>query len=358
MLTDALLTEPVATVREKIREIRADGGVITGTVVAIEKGFDGFAVVDVDAKTEGRVPVREFHGPGRENDIEVGDAVAVYVMRVENGGIVLSRDRARREESWGKLEKAFQDNEKVEGVISNQIKGGFTVDIKVDLDGFVAFLARSQVDIRPIRDITPLMDVSQSFRLLKVDRCRANITVSRRAVLEQTPAEQRQELVQYLEEGQVIDGVVTNITDYGAFVDLRCVDGFLHVTDIAWRRVNHPSEVLSVKQQVKVKILKINSETHRILLGMKQLKADPRQGIEAKFPVGAQFKGRVTAVGDYGATVELEPGIEGFLHVSEVSSAQKGADPREIWKISQEFTVRILRVDPVEHPILPLLLGL
>ena len=284
-----------------------EGSVIKGKVVGVEKEF---AVIDVGLKTEGRVALREFAGPGRQADLKVGDEVEVYLERVENalGEAVLSRDKARREESWGKLEKAFNANEKVQGLIFNQVKGGFTVD----LDGAVAFLPRSQVDIRPIRDVTPLMSVPQQFQILKMDRRRGNIVVSRRTVLEETRAEQRQELVQNLEEGQVIDGVVKNITDYGAFVDLGGIDGLLHVTDIAWRRVNHPTEVLNIGQQVKVKIIKINHETHRISLGMKQLLDDPWQGIEGKYPVGTRFKGRVTNITDYGAFVELEPGIEGL----------------------------------------------
>ncbi len=323
-----------------------EGAVIKGTVVAIEKDL---AVIDVGLKTEGRVPLREFNGPGRQNDIKVGDTVEVYLERVENalGEAVLSRDKARREESWGKLEKAFQNNEKVTGVIFNQVKGGFTVD----LDGAVAFLPRSQVDIRPIRDVTPLMNVSQPFQILKMDRRRGNIVVSRRTVLEETRAEQRQELVQNLEEGQVIDGVVKNITDYGAFVDLGGIDGLLHVTDIAWRRVNHPSEVLNIGQQVKVKIVKINHETHRISLGMKQLQADPWQGIEAKFPVSARYKGRVTNITDYGAFVELEPGIEGLIHVSEMSWTKKNVHPGKIVSTSQEVEVQVLEVDPVKRRI-------
>jgi small subunit ribosomal protein S1 len=323
-----------------------EGAVIKGTVVAIEKDL---AVIDVGLKTEGRVPLREFNGPGRQNDIKVGDTVEVYLERVENalGEAVLSRDKARREESWGKLERAFQGNEKVQGVIFNQVKGGFTVD----LDGAVAFLPRSQVDIRPIRDVTPLMNVSQPFQILKMDRRRGNIVVSRRTVLEETRAEQRQELVQNLEEGQVIDGVVKNITDYGAFVDLGGIDGLLHVTDIAWRRVNHPSEVLNIGQQVKVKIVKINHETHRISLGMKQLQADPWQGIEAKFPVNARLTGRVTNITDYGAFVELEPGIEGLIHVSEMSWTKKNVHPGKIVSTSQEVEVQVLEVDPVKRRI-------
>jgi small subunit ribosomal protein S1 len=323
-----------------------EGSVIKGTVVGIEKDL---AVIDVGLKTEGRVALREFTGPGRQNEIKVGDTVEVYLERVENalGEAVLSRDKARREESWGKLEKAFQNNEKVTGVIFNQVKGGFTVD----LDGAVAFLPRSQVDIRPIRDVTPLMNVNQPFQILKMDRRRGNIVVSRRTVLEETRAEQRQELVQNLEEGQVIDGVVKNITDYGAFVDLGGIDGLLHVTDIAWRRVNHPTEVLNIGQQVKVKIIKINHETHRISLGMKQLLDDPWQGIEAKFPVGARFKGRVTNITDYGAFVELEPGIEGLIHVSEMSWTKKNVHPGKIVSTSQEVEVQVLEVDPVKRRI-------
>jgi len=323
-----------------------EGSVVKGKVVGIEKDL---AVIDVGLKTEGRVALREFSGPGRNADIKVGDTVEVYLERVENalGEAVLSRDKARREESWGKLEKAFQNNEKVQGVIFNQVKGGFTVD----LDGAVAFLPRSQVDIRPIRDVSPLMNNSQPFQILKMDRRRGNIVVSRRTVLEETRAEQRQELVQNLDEGQVIDGVVKNITDYGAFVDLGGIDGLLHVTDIAWRRVNHPSEVLNIGQQVKVKIIKINHETHRISLGMKQLLDDPWQGIEAKYPVGAKFTGRVTNITDYGAFVELEPGIEGLIHVSEMSWTKKNVHPGKIVSTSQEVEVQVLEVDPVKRRI-------
>jgi small subunit ribosomal protein S1 len=323
-----------------------EGAVVKGIVVGIEKDL---AVIDVGAKTEGRVALREFSGPGRQSEIKIGDTVEVYLERVENalGEAVLSRDKARREESWGKLEKAFNGNEKVQGVIFNQVKGGFTVD----LDGAVAFLPRSQVDIRPIRDVSPLMNQPQPFQILKMDRRRGNIVVSRRTVLEETRAEQRQELVQNLEEGQVIDGVVKNITDYGAFVDLGGIDGLLHVTDIAWRRVNHPTEVLNIGQQVKVKIIKINHETHRISLGMKQLQDDPWQGIEAKYPVGTRYKGRVTNITDYGAFVELEPGIEGLIHVSEMSWTKKNVHPGKIVSTSQEVDVQILEVDPVKRRI-------
>jgi small subunit ribosomal protein S1 len=323
-----------------------EGSVIKGKVVAIEKDV---AVIDVGLKTEGRVPLKEFAGPGREAALKVGDEVEVYLDRVENalGEAVLSRDKARREESWGRLEKAFQANEKVNGVIFNQVKGGYTVD----LDGAVAFLPRSQVDIRPIRDVGPLMHQPTLFQILKMDRRRGNIVVSRRTVLEETRAGQRQELVSSLEEGQVIDGVVKNITDYGAFVDLGGIDGLLHVTDIAWRRVNHPTDVLNIGQTVKVKIIKINHETHRISLGMKQLQGDPWEGIEAKYPVGEKLKGRVTNITDYGAFVELEPGIEGLVHVSEMSWTKKNVHPGKIVSTSQEVEVAVLEVDPVKRRI-------
>ena len=323
-----------------------EGTVVRGHVVAIEKDV---AVIDIGLKTEGRVPLKEFVGPGREGALNVGDIVEVYLERVENalGEAVISRDKARREESWVKLEKAFEANEKVEGVIFNQVKGGFTVD----LDGAVAFLPRSQVDIRPIRDVAPLMGVPQPFEILKMDRRRGNIVVSRRTVLEESRAEQRHEIVANLEEGQIIEGMVKNITDYGAFVDLGGIDGLLHVTDIAWRRVNHPTEVLTIGQSVKVKIIKINHDTQRISLGMKQLLDDPWQGIEARYPVQVKLKGRVTNITDYGAFVELEPGIEGLIHVSEMSWTKKNVHPGKIVSTSQEVEVQVLEVDPVKRRI-------
>jgi len=324
----------------------AEGAVVKGKVVAIEKDV---AVIDIGAKTEGRVALKEFNGPGRDEPIEVGAEVEVYVDRIENalGEAVISREKARREESWIKLEKAFEANERVQGLIFNQVKGGYTVD----LDGAVAFLPRSQVDIRPVRDVTPLMGVPQPFQILKMDRRRGNIVVSRRTVLEESRAEQRSELVANLEEGQVIEGVVKNITEYGAFVDLGGIDGLLHVTDMAWRRVNHPSEVVQIGQNVQVKIIKINHETHRISLGIKQLLADPWEGIEARYPVDARFTGRVTNITDYGAFVELEPGIEGLIHVSEMSWTKKNVHPGKIVSTSQEVDVVILEVDPVKRRI-------
>ena len=323
----------------------AEGSVVRGTVVAIEKDM---AVIDAGLKVEGRVALKEFGGKSG-TELKVGDTVEVYVERIENalGEAVLSRDKARREESWVKLELKFNAGEKVEGQIFNQVKGGFTVD----LDGAVAFLPRSQVDIRPIRDVGPLMNTPQPFQILKMDKRRGNIVVSRRTVLEESRAEQRSEIVQNLEEGQVVEGVVKNITDYGAFVDLGGIDGLLHVTDMAWRRVNHPTEILQIGQTVRVQIIRINQETHRISLGMKQLEADPWEGIGVKYPMGVKVSGRVTNITDYGAFVELEPGIEGLIHVSEMSWTKKNVHPGKILSTSQEVEVVVLEVDPVKRRI-------
>jgi small subunit ribosomal protein S1 len=298
---------------------------------------------------EGRVPLREFAAPGRPSELKVGDTVEVYIERTENalGEAVLSRDKARREESWVRLEQRFNNKEQVEGVIFNKVKGGFTVD----LDGAVAFLPGSQVDVRPVRDMGPLMNTPQHFKILKMDRRRGNIVVSRREILEATRAEQRSEIVAKLAEGQVIEGLVKNITDYGAFIDLGGIDGLLHVTDMAWRRVNHPSEIVNVGDTVKVQIVRINPETQRISLGMKQLQADPWAGIELKYPVGARYKGTVTNIADYGAFVELEPGVEGLIHVSEMSWTKKNVHPGKIVSTSQQVDVQILEVDPNKRRI-------
>ena len=317
-----------------------EGRVVHGTVTAIENDM---AVIDVGLKSEGRVPLREFAAPGQKADLKVGDEVEVYVDRVENmhGEAMLSRDRARREAAWDKLELEFSKTARVEGVIFGRVKGGFTVD----LSGAVAFLPGSQVDIRPVRDVTPLMDIPQPFQILKMDRKRGNIVVSRRAVLEETRAEQRSGLIQSLHEGQIIDGVVKNITDYGAFVDLGGIDGLLHVTDLSYKRVNHPSEMIAIGDTVKVQIIRINKDTQRISLGMKQLESDPWDGASAKYPVGAKLSGRVTNITEYGAFVELEPGIEGLVHVSEMSWTKKNVHPGKIVSTSQEVDVVVLEVD-------------
>jgi small subunit ribosomal protein S1 len=323
-----------------------EGSVVKGRVVAVENDF---VIIDVGLKMEGRVALKEFAQPGKEPAIKAGDTVEVYLERIENalGEAVLSRDKARREEAWTRLEELSAKNERVDGVIFGRVKGGFTVD----LGGAVAFLPGSQVDVRPIRDVGPLMHVAQPFQILKMDRRRGNIVVSRRAIMEETRAEQRSELVQNLAEGQIVDGVVKNITDYGAFVDLGGIDGLLHVTDIAWKRVNHPSDVLSVGQTVKVQIIRINPETQRISLGMKQLDKDPWELVAGKYPIGAKVKGKVTNITDYGAFIELEDGIEGLVHVSEMSWTKKNVHPGKILSTSEEVEVQVLEIDSAKRRI-------
>jgi small subunit ribosomal protein S1 len=323
-----------------------EGQVVQGKVVAIEKDI---AIIDVGLKTEGRVSLKEFGEEEGKDPIKVGDTVEVFLERVENamGEAVLSRDKARREEAWTRLESVYERNEPVMGAIVGRVKGGFTVD----LGGASAFLPGSQVDIRPVRDVGPLMGREQPFAILKMDRPRGNIVVSRRAILEEARAEQRTELVSQLQEGEVREGVVKNITDYGAFVDLGGIDGLLHVTDMSWKRVNHPSQVLAVGDTVKVQIVKINPDTQRISLGMKQLQSDPWDGVEAKYPVGAKFTGRITNITDYGAFVELEAGVEGLVHVSEMSWTKKNVHPGKIVSTSQEVEVVVLDVDPSKRRV-------
>ena len=326
---------------ESLRNSRGfEGKVVKGTVLNVE---DDFVLVDVGLKSEGRIGLREFSQGGRPAEIKVGDIIDVYVERVEgrDGEAMLSREKAKREESWTELERAYKVQERVNGVIFGRVKGGFTVD----LSGAVAFLPGSQVDIRPMRDVTPLMGSPQPFQILKMDRQRGNIVVSRRAVLEETRAEQRTELMASLKEGQIYQGVVKNITDYGAFIDLGGIDGLLHVTDISWRRINHPSDSLQIGQTVKVQVIRYNAETQRISLGMKQLESDPWDGAEIKYPSGTKFKGRVTNLTDYGAFVELEPGVEGLVHVSEMSWTKKNIHPGKIVSTSQEVEVMVLDVD-------------
>ena len=324
-----------------------EGQVVKGKVVGLEKDF---AIIDVGLKTEGRVSIKEF-GAGDEGKapLAVGDTVEVFLERVENalGEAVISREKARREEAWTRLEGVHARNEPVMGAIVGRVKGGFTVD----LGGASAFLPGSQVDIRPVRDVGPLMGKEQPFAILKMDRPRGNIVVSRRAILEEARAEQRTELVGQLQEGEIREGVVKNITDYGAFVDLGGIDGLLHVTDMSWKRVNHPSQVLAVGDTVRVQIVKINPDTQRISLGMKQLQSDPWDGVEAKYPVGARFTGRITNITDYGAFVELEAGVEGLVHVSEMSWTKKNVHPGKIVSTSQEVDVVVLDVDPSKRRV-------
>ena len=317
-----------------------EGSVVRGFVI----GMDSEAVIiDVGLKSEGRVPLKELAAPGQTPQVAIGDEIEVYVERMEdrNGQAVLSRDKARREEAWGVLETSFEKQERVTGIIFGKVKGGFTVD----LSGATAFLPGSQVDIRPVRDLGPLMGTPQPFQILKIDRRRGNIVVSRRAVLEESRAEARSELVSNLQEGQVLQGVVKNITDYGAFVELGGVDGLLHVTDIAWQRISHPSEALQIGETVEVQVIRFNAETQRISLGMKQLMSDPWENVEGKFPIGAKMEGRVTNITDYGAFVELEAGVEGLVHVSEMSWTKKNVHPGKIVSTSQQVEVMVLDVD-------------
>ncbi len=347
MAQNATMEEFEALLNESLEiDTPDEGSVVKGKVIAIEAGQ---AIIDVGYKMEGRVELKEFANPGEAPEIAVGDEVEVYLDRVENarGEASISRDKARREAAWDKLEKAYADDARVEGAIFGRVKGGFTVD----LDGAVAFLPRSQVDIRPVRDVTPLMHTPQPFQILKMDRRRGNIVVSRRAILEESRAEQRAEVIGNLSEGQTVDGVVKNITEYGAFVDLGGVDGLLHVTDMAWRRVNHPNEILSIGETVKVQVIKINKETHRISLGMKQLQSDPWDSVEQKFALGSVHKGRVTNITDYGAFVELEAGVEGLVHVSEMSWTKKNVHPGKIVSTSQEVDVMVLEIDTAKRRV-------
>ena len=317
-----------------------EGSVVKGKVIAIEAGQ---AIIDVGYKMEGRVDLKEFANPGEAPSIAVGDEVEVFLRAAENarGEAVISREMARREEAWDRLEKAYAAEERVEGAIFGRVKGGFTVD----LGGAVAFLPGSQVDVRPVRDAGPLMGLKQPFQILKMDRRRGNIVVSRRAILEESRAEQRAEVIGNLTEGQAVEGVVKNITEYGAFVDLGGVDGLLHVTDMAWRRVNHPSEILSIGETINVQVIKINKDTHRISLGMKQLQDDPWDAVETRYPLESVHTGRVTNITDYGAFVELEAGVEGLVHVSEMSWTKKNVHPGKIVSTSQEVEVMVLEID-------------
>ncbi len=347
MCAKATMEEFEAMLSESLEMDTPDeGSVVTGTVIAIEAGQ---AIIDVGYKMEGRVELKEFANPGEAPTVAVGDKVEVFLERVENsrGEAVVSREKARREAAWDRLEKAYADESRVEGAIFGRVKGGFTVD----LGGAVAFLPGSQVDVRPVRDAGPLMGLKQPFQILKMDRRRGNIVVSRRAILEESRAEQRAEVIAKLAEGQIADGVVKNITEYGAFVDLGGVDGLLHVTDMAWRRVNHPSEVVTIGETIKVQVIKINKETHRISLGIKQLQADPWDSVEVQYGLGSVHKGRVTNITDYGAFVELEAGVEGLVHVSEMSWTKKNVHPGKIVSTSQEVEVMVLEIDGAKRRV-------
>ncbi len=347
MCAKATMEEFEALLNESFEiDTPAEGSVVKGKVIAIEAGQ---AIIDVGYKMEGRVELKEFANPGEAAEIAVGDEVEVFLDRVENarGEASISRDKARREAAWDKLEKAYADENRVEGAIFGRVKGGFTVD----LGGAVAFLPGSQVDVRPVRDAGPLMGLKQPFQILKMDRRRGNIVVSRRAILEESRAEQRAEVISKIQEGDAVDGIVKNITEYGAFVDLGGVDGLLHVTDMAWRRVNHPSEIVSIGETIKVQIIKINKETHRISLGVKQLQDDPWDAVKSKYELNSTHQGRVTNITDYGAFVELEAGVEGLVHVSEMSWTKKNVHPGKIVSTSQEVEVMVLEIDTTKRRV-------
>lgn len=327
-------------------EGKFDGKVVTGTIIEIDKES---ATIDIGLKAEGRIPLKEFSAHGQAAELKVGDTVEVFVERIENakGEAMLSREKARREEAWTVLEKSYENEERVNGVIFGRVKGGFTVD----LSGAVAFLPGSQVDVRPIRDVTPLMNIEQPFQILKMDRKRGNIVVSRRAILEETRAEQRTEIIANLAEGKTVEGIVKNITDYGAFVDLGGIDGLLHVTDISWKRINHPSDILNIGDTIDVQIIRLNPETQRISLGMKQLTEDPWETITKKYPIGTKLTGRITNITDYGAFVELDDGVEGLVHVSEMSWVKKNVHPGKIVSSSQEVKIMVLEIDSEKRRI-------
>jgi len=317
-----------------------EGQVLKGMIVGLT---DDVVIVDVGLKSEGRIPRKEFGFTDGDNTLEIGGLVDVFIERVEgrDGEAQLSRERARREEVWVTLEESFMKQEKVTGVIFSRVKGGFNVD----LGGAIAFLPGSQVDIRPTKDATGLMNEPQQLLILKMDRARGNIVVSRRAVMEETRADARAELIQDLREGVVLKGNVKNITDYGAFVDLGGVDGLLHVTDISWKRINHPSEALQVGQQVEVQVIRFNKDNQRISLGMKQLEKDPWEGSVEKFAVGTRHSGKVTNITDYGAFVEVADGIEGLVHVSEMSWTKKNIHPNKLVTTGQDVDVIVLELD-------------
>ncbi len=351
-LTNSLLnttsTESFSSLLEEFMgdSVSLEGKIVKGTVVSI---YNNYAVLDVGMKSEGRVPLKELSPRGIESDVKIGDQIDVYIERLEdkNGEAVLSVEKAKREAAWMELETAQKDGTLINGIIFGKVKGGFAVD----LNGAIAFLPGSQVDIRPIRDITPLMNITQPFKLLKMDKQRSNIVVSRRAVLEETRAEARTEIVSQLEENQVMEGMVKNITDYGAFIDLGGVDGLLHVTDISWRRINHPGDVLKVGDSVKVVIIRFNKETQRISLGMKQLEEDPWKGKEDLFQIGSKLKGTITSITDYGAFVELQGNVEGLIYVTEMSWIKKNVHPSKIVEVGQEVDVVILEVDSTKRRI-------
>lgn len=345
---EAYMNEDFASLFEKHNalELKKEGSVVKGIITAIDKDT---VTVDIGIKDEGRIPIREFVQSGKVPDLKIGDEIEVYIKSYENrhGKVVLSREKAVKESGWQRLEDSLNKKEPVNGIIVGRVKGG----LMVDLDGIIAFLPGSQVDTKPIKDISFMMGVEQPFLILKADREQGNIIVSRKAILEDQRKDSKTDSMSKLSAGEVVEGVVKNITDYGAFVDLGAVDGLLHVTDISWTKTGHPSEVLSVGQSVKVKIIKCDEDTGRISLGMKQLEKNPWEGIDKKYPVGTKMKGKVTSVTDYGVFIELEHGVEGLAHVSELSWTRSNLHPSKMFHVGQEVEFMVLEMDIDKHRI-------
>ncbi|CAF2883706.1 unnamed protein product [Rotaria sp. Silwood2] len=323
-----------------------EGTVVKGQVVGVTKSI---IIIDVGLKNEGRVPIEEFDLAHNQPLPAMGEIVDVYIEKLEgrNGKTILSREKAIREEAWGHLETACGKGQFVDGVIFGRVKGGFTVD----LSGVVAFLPGSQVDVRPIKDISSLMGIKQPFQILKMDKKLGNIVVSRRAILEESRSEAREEMLSKIKKGVILEGIVKNLTHYGAFIDLGNVDALLHVTDISWSRINHPSEVLAIGQKAKVIVIDYNEETKKISLGMKQLDHNPWQSIKEEFPVGKVMTGKVTNIADYGVFIELKDGIEGLVHSSEINWVKTNQNLKKMLTIGQEVQFKILEVDTNKHRI-------
>jgi len=322
------------------RQEMRQGEVITAEVIRIDHNF---VVVNAGLKSESFIPIEEFHDDRGELDVKEGDFVSVAIESLEDGygETRLSRDRAKRLSAWINLEKALESGEVIEGTVTGKVKGGLTVMT----NGIRAFLPGSLIDTRPVKDTTPYEGKTFEFKVIKLDRRRNNVVLSRRAVVELTQGEERAKLLETLQEGAIVNGVVKNITDYGAFIDLGGIDGLLHITDMAWRRVRHPSEVLQVGQEITAKVLKFDQERNRVSLGVKQLGDDPWVGIGRRYPQGTRMFGKVTNITDYGAFVEIEPGIEGLVHVSEMDWTNKNVNPGKIVALGDEVEVMVLEID-------------
>ena len=317
-----------------------EGKVVSGKVISIDHNH---ALIDVGLKSEGRITIDELRFCDKEKEIKVGDKIDVFVERLEdkNGEAVLSREKAKKESAFASFDKILKKNKHVDGNIYGKVKGGYTVDI----DGVITFLPGSQVDIKPVKDINHLVGQKLSFKVLKIDKERGNIVISRKAFLEESLKKNIKGSKKSLKEGNSTEGIIKNITDYGAFIDLGTVDGLIHLTDISWKRINHPSDFLKIGQKVKVKILKLNPESNKISLGIKQLTKDPWQNIEKKYKEGKNYSGKVSKITDYGAFIELKEGIEGLIHISEMTWDKKKKNPSEIVSIGEKVDVTILELD-------------